>query len=73
VSAGIEKPREGAADYAGMKMLGEDPRHHGKVLSKGQMWGGAIFLLVWFSMDAIMFVHWLYRLFWPDASPGPPV
>jgi hypothetical protein len=28
VSAGIEKPREGAADYAGMKMPGEDPRHH---------------------------------------------
>jgi hypothetical protein len=62
-----------------MKMPGEDPIHiparaiAGKVLSKGQMWAGAIFLLIWFSMDAIMFVHWLYRLFWPDASPGPPV
>jgi len=42
----------------------EDPIHTlprvitGSVLSHYPLWLGAAFLLTWFSMDLIMFVHW---------------
>jgi len=47
----------------------EDPIHRlpraitGNVLSHYQMWLGAAFLLTWFSMDLIMFVHWVVEMF----------
>ena len=28
-----------------------------------QMWFGAAFLLTWYSMDLIMFVHWVAEMF----------